>query len=95
MVLGEDEYLGLAGQATERRRVQDAIAVTLEAGSPLVGLFGPRTFAGTCGARGSRREQRRFEFFALGAATRRDGLGAIRRGRAGGRTDPGVGVGVG
>ena len=95
MVLGEDEDLGLAGQATERGGVEDAVAVTLEAGTPLVGLLGPRAFAGAGGAGGARREQRRLELFAFGAATRRDRLGSLRRRRTGCRSDPGVGVGVG
>ena len=36
VVLGEDEHLGLAGEPPERARVQDAVAVALEAGPPRV-----------------------------------------------------------
>ncbi len=95
MVLGEDEDLGLAGQAAEGGGVEDAVAVALEAGAPLVGLLGARAFAGARGAGGSGREQRRLELLAFGAAAGRDGLGAFRGRRPGGRTDPGVRVGVG
>ena len=41
VVLGEDEHLGLAGQAAERGGVQYPVPVPLEAGAPLVGLLGP------------------------------------------------------
>jgi len=55
VVIGEDEDLRLAGQATERRRVEDAVAVTLETGAVRVGLLrgvaGSRT-GGTGGERG-------------------------------------------
>jgi hypothetical protein len=39
MVVGEHEDLGLAGEPTERRGVQDAVAVALEAGAERVGLL--------------------------------------------------------
>jgi len=39
MVVRKDEDLGFAGQAAKRVRVQDAIAVALEARAKLVGLF--------------------------------------------------------
>ena len=42
VVLGEDEDLGLAGQPAEGGGVEDAVAVALEAGPPLVGLLGAR-----------------------------------------------------
>ena len=40
VVGGEDEDLGLARQAPEGRRVQDAVPVAFEAGAPGVGLLG-------------------------------------------------------
>ena len=46
MVLGEHEDLGLAGQPTEGGGVEDAVAVALEAGAPLVGCLGLRPVAG-------------------------------------------------
>ena len=46
VVVGEDEHLGLAGQPAERRGVEDAVAVALEAGAPLVGLLGHGAVAG-------------------------------------------------
>ena len=42
VVVGEDEDLGLAGQAPEGGGVQDAVAVALEAGAPGVGRLGRR-----------------------------------------------------
>jgi hypothetical protein len=39
VVVGKDEDLCLAGQAPERRRVQDAVAIALEAGAQRVGLL--------------------------------------------------------
>ena len=40
VALGVDEDLGLVLQPAERLRVEDAIAVALEGGAELVGLFG-------------------------------------------------------
>jgi hypothetical protein len=37
VVVGEDEHLRLAGQPAERARVQDAVAIALEAGAPRIG----------------------------------------------------------
>ena len=39
VVVGEDEDLGLAGEASKRAGVQDPIAVALKAGAKLVGLL--------------------------------------------------------
>ena len=39
VVFREDEHLGLAGQSPERRAVQDAVPVPLEAGAERVGRF--------------------------------------------------------
>ena len=92
VVVGEDEHLGLAGQAAERAGVQDAVAVALEAGAPRVGL--PPSTAALAGAvgRGWRRGARRAVLGVLARlARRRSGRrpGArptSRRGRA--RTSP-------
>ena len=46
MVVGEDEYLRLAGESSERGRVQDAVAVAFEAGALRVGGLGQGTVAG-------------------------------------------------
>ena len=45
VVVGEHEHLRLAGQAAERRGVEDAVAVALEARPPRVGLLGPGPLA--------------------------------------------------
>jgi hypothetical protein len=58
MVVGEDEHLCLAGQAAERVRVQDAVAVTLEAGAERVGLLVESALAGTERLGGQRSELR-------------------------------------
>ena len=53
MVVGEDEHLGLAGQAAEGGGVQDAVPVALEAGAPRVRLLRPLAAAGTAGPGGA------------------------------------------
>ena len=53
VVVGEHEDLRLAGQPAERRGVEDAVAVALEARAPLVGLLGPGPVAGADGPRGA------------------------------------------
>ena len=45
MVVGEDEHLGLAGQAPEGAGVQDAVAIAFEARAPCVGSLVDGTFA--------------------------------------------------
>jgi len=52
MVVGEHEHLGLAGEATERRRMQDPVAIALEAGAEWVGRLGDGPPARATGARG-------------------------------------------
>ena len=96
MVLGEDEDLGLAGQAAEGGGMEDPVAVALEAGAPLVGLLARA---------GVRRRPRRGWRRARAASPRgprvrrgrraTTGSGRSVAGAAGRRTDPGVRVGVG
>jgi len=52
MVVGEHEHLGLAGQTTKRRGVENAIAVAFETGAERVGVFVDGTLAGTDRPRG-------------------------------------------
>jgi hypothetical protein len=47
VVFGKDEDLGLAGKAAKRSGVQDAITVTLEAGTKWIGFFVDGAVAGT------------------------------------------------
>ena len=56
VVVGEDEHLGLAGESAERGRVQDAVAVALEARTQRVGLLLDGAVAGAVGAGGQRRQ---------------------------------------
>ena len=93
VVVGEDEHLGLAGQAAERGGVQDAVAVALEAGAQRIGLLlgrarapgAPRpgwrpaaSSASSASSRAARRTARR-------PAPRAD---RARRGRCGRRRQP-------
>ena len=96
VVVGEDEHLGLAGQAPEGGGVQDAVAVALEAGAHRVGLLGDGPPAGAVRPGGRRapaararppraRTRERDAEPADGGGGRRDGPGAPgphRRGRA-------------
>ncbi len=56
VIVGEHEHLGLAGEPPERRIVQDAIAIALEARPERVGLLGDRSVPGSAGSGGSRGE---------------------------------------
>ena len=56
VIVGEDEHLGLAGKPSKGVGVQDAVAVALEAGSPLVGLFRNRAVSCAEGPGGQRGE---------------------------------------
>ena len=107
MVLGEDEDLGLAGQAAERGGVQDPVPVPLEAGAPGVGLLGPGPLPGPDRTGGARSEERRppaphgpparrVERVGAGGAAA-IGSGAMGRRSVGGArpVDPGRRVGVG
>ena len=58
VVGGEDEDLGLAGEAPEGGGVQDAVPVALEAGPPLVGLLRLGPLPGASGPGRSRRQRR-------------------------------------
>ena len=93
VVIGEHEYLGLAGEAAERTRVEDSVTVTLEAGAVRVRLFLSRTVARADTARGERGKEitlSRFLFFAV-----QKFIGARARPRIGmSETHPGLGVRV-
>ena len=56
MVVREHEDLGLAREAPKRGGVQDAVAVSLEAGAPGVWLLGDLPCTGADGDGGSRDE---------------------------------------
>ena len=86
VVVGEHEHLGLAGEAAERRGVQDAVAIALEARPPLVGLLGAVAVTGADGTRRARREQLVLELLAGDPPDRsRRPRPASRRGRGGRR----------
>ena len=88
VVVGEDEDLGLAGQPPERRRVQDPVAVALEAGAPRVGLLGSGAVPGALGLGGARGQ-------LLVARAPRGRRGRIRCPVGGTGGGPAVGVGEG
>jgi len=52
VVLGEYEDLGLAGQASKCRGVEDPVAIALEAGPERIGFLGDMAVAGADGPRG-------------------------------------------
>ena len=52
VVVGEHEYLGLAGQPPEGRGMQYPVPVSLEAGAPRIGLLCPRPVARPIGVGG-------------------------------------------
>jgi hypothetical protein len=56
MIGREDEDLGLAGQAAERRGVEDAVTVPFETGADGVGGLGPGPVTGADGPCRSRSE---------------------------------------
>ncbi len=103
MVLGKHEDLGLAGEAPEGGGVEDAVAVTFEAGPPWVGLLDHDPVPGTDGVAGTRSQQGAFELLALLSTSRRRARwsGAWRGGSTSGPVaaaagiDPGAGIGVG
>jgi hypothetical protein len=80
VVVGEDEDLRLARQATEGRGVEDAVAVALEAGPPLVGFLGPGAVAAAHGQRGARRQRRRLMILPGSAVQARTVDGGARIG---------------
>ena len=86
VVLGEDEDLGLAGQAAEGGGVEDAVAVALEAGAPRVGLLGPGRSPAPAARVAPGASSDCLELLALGAAAGQHRLGARRR-----RRRPGAG----
>ncbi len=75
VVVGEHEHLGLAGKPAEGGGVEDAVAVALEAGPPLVGLLGPAPIAGPDRPGGGRHEQLVLELLTGQPADRRPGRG--------------------
>ncbi len=87
VVVGEDEDLGLAGQATKGGGVEDAVAVAFEAGPPRIGLVRPGPVAGTDRPGGRRRQPLRLDRLALRSRRRPPGpsgparLRHCRRGR--------------
>ncbi len=79
VILGEDEDLGLAGQPAERCGVQNAVAITFEAGPPGIGLFWFGPVTGVRGARRSGCQQRVLERLAFRPPPRCAPLGRSRR----------------
>ena len=65
MVVGKDEHLGLTGEATERRGVQDAIAIAFETRSEGIGLFVDGPSSGAHRSGGESGEMVLGAFFAL------------------------------
>ena len=90
VVIGEDEDLGLAGEAAKGARVQDAVAVALETGAELVGLFLARSVSRRRGSASHRwRAPRRVALLARrgnpGALTTRPRRQSTPRSRGGRR----------
>ncbi len=81
VIVGEHEDLGLAGEPPERRVVQDAVTVALEARAVGVGLLRCGAMAGAAGVRGAHGEQRRIAFLPEFAGERV--VGCDRRHRVG------------
>jgi hypothetical protein len=65
VIVGKDEDLGLAGETAKRRRMEDAVAVTLETCAVLVGFFGNGSVSGTNRASRPTGEQRSRTRFTL------------------------------
>jgi hypothetical protein len=65
VVVGKDKDLGLAGEPTKSTRVQDSVAIALEAGTKLVRLFFVDAIAAPFASRGSRRHERVRELLTL------------------------------
>lgn len=65
VIVGKDEDLGFAGETAKRRRMEDAVAVTLETGAVLVGFFGNGSVSGTNRASRPAGEQRSRTRFTL------------------------------
>jgi hypothetical protein len=64
VVLRKYKHLGFASQASERRRMQDAITVALKAGAKRIGLFSDGTIASAKRAGGMWCQHGRFECLA-------------------------------
>jgi hypothetical protein len=95
MIRREDEHLCLAGQSAERRRMQDAVPVTLEAGAPGVGLLGDGPVTGIRGAGGTRCEKGCLELEAFESIAWPERGGGVQWPALWWRPDAGVGVCVG
>jgi hypothetical protein len=67
VIVGEHEHLGLAGQAAERARVEDAVAVAFEARAPRIGRLVDHAVAATEAACGQRGEHRLLALLTCGA----------------------------
>jgi hypothetical protein len=63
VILRVDEHLGLSCEATKRRRVENAIAISLEAGPQLVGFLGHGSVTRTVGSSRSAGEKGVFRSF--------------------------------
>jgi hypothetical protein len=72
MVIGEDEDLGLAGEASKGTGVQDPVAVALETGPELIGFFRPCPVASTVSPSRAHGEEGVELGFALGEGSRDD-----------------------
>ena len=79
VVVGEDEDLRLAGQSAEGGRVEDAVAVALEAGAERVGLLVASALPGAGRLGGERGQVRQIVILAGGALD--GGTGARTRPR--------------
>jgi hypothetical protein len=50
MIVGEDEYLGFASEATKGGRMQNSISVAFKTGSPFIRFFWMNSLSGTPGS---------------------------------------------
>ena len=67
MVARKDEHLGLSGESPERGAVENAVTVTLEAGSNRVGFLLTVAIAGTVGVCGAFEQQLVLAILPFGA----------------------------
>jgi hypothetical protein len=76
VILGKHEYLGLAGETTECRRMEDAVAVAFETRAERIGFLRHGTPTGADGARGEWCEEFVVAFLAQRTRSEIDGSGA-------------------
>src|ERR1035438_9659759 len=81
VVVGKDEDLGLARESPKRARMQDAVAVTLEAGAKLIRFLFTRPVSRAVSPGGADRECGVELFFASGERSRRRCPRDVDRGR--------------